>query len=429
MNRVLVVGGGFSGLTASVYLSENNYEVTLLEASPKLGGRAYSLFSKVNSDYYDNGQHILMGCYEETLTLMKMIGAEDKLITQKSLIIPFVKKGGEIFKLETTDKFYPFNLLLGFMKFKALTLKDRFKIIDFFLDLICCESCDLNNKTVEEWLSCKNQSANSIKSFWEVLVVGALNTTIEKASAEIFSEILKRIFFTGNNSATVLIPKNDLSNFYVTDAEKFITSKNGKILLSEKIEKLKLEGNKIAKVVTDKGTYQNFDYIILAIPAYSVKKIIDDSKLAYDIPEFSYSPIINAHFWLKENPFSEKFYGLIDSKVHWLFNQNKHITCTTSAANELMTLDNSEIKRLFCSEIELYFPIFNSELVTDSIIIKEKRATFIPDIESTFKRKNVSCEVENLFFAGDWTDTGLPSTIESAVASGKKAFDNVVNNL
>ena len=71
MKRVIVVGGGFAGLSTSVYLAENNFEVTLIEASPKLGGRAYSLSNLSQNDIYDNGQHILMGCYDETITFLK----------------------------------------------------------------------------------------------------------------------------------------------------------------------------------------------------------------------------------------------------------------------------------------------------------------------------------------------------------------------
>ena len=109
MKRVIVVGGGFAGLSASVYLAENNFEVTLLEASPKLGGRAYSLYNQKFDDYYDNGQHILMGCYEETLSFLKKINSTDNIEFQNSLKVPFVQKGGGVTELSTYKKFYPLN--------------------------------------------------------------------------------------------------------------------------------------------------------------------------------------------------------------------------------------------------------------------------------------------------------------------------------
>lgn len=429
MKRVIVVGGGFAGLSASVYLSENNFQVTLIEASPKLGGRAYSLSHLYQNDIYDNGQHILMGCYEETIAFLKKIDAYDKFSFQESLRIPFVMPNGAIHKLESQKYFYPFNLLIAIMNYKVLSVKERFKVIDFFLDLMCCSSCDLKDKTVAEWLKCKNQSENSIKAFWEILVVGALNTTIANASAEIFSEVLKTIFLTGNKSATILLPKVPLTQFYVDDAVRFIMLRNGIILQSEKVTRYEIKENVISKLISNKNSYEDFDYVVFALPAHSLERIVNASSQSFPIPKFHYSPIINVHFWLKDNPFEEKFYSLINSKIHWMFNHGSHITLTSSSADDLILFEEGEIKRLFYSELEKYFPIFHKEIVVDSKVIKEKRATFVPDIISNEARNNFCYSIGKMIIAGDWTATGLPSTIEGAVLSGKYAADKVINSL
>jgi squalene-associated FAD-dependent desaturase len=429
MKKVIVVGGGLAGLSASVYLSENNFEVTLLEASPKLGGRTYSIYNPSQKNYYDNGQHILMGCYEETLAFLEKIEMRSKLYEQESLNITFVEKGGKISYLNASKKFYPLNLLFAILNYKALTFKERLKVIDFFIDLICCESCDLQNTTVEKWLACKKQSPNSIKALWEILVAGALNTKSKNASAEIFREVITRIFLTGNKSSTILIPQTDLSNLFINSAVKFIQKRKGRISTSEKVEQIDFEKNSAIKIKTNKKNYKNFDFVVCAVPSSTVKKINCNINLQQYLPKFEYSPILNMHFWLKENPFKQRFYGLIDSKIHWIFNHSSHITCTTSSANEIISLNNGEIKRLFCSEIELYFPIFNSKMIVDFKIIKEKAATFIPDVDSTIDRKKFLNNFDNLFFAGDWINTGLPSTIESAVLSGRLAYENAVSKL
>ncbi len=104
MKKVIVIGGGFAGLSASVDLAENNFEVTLIEASPKLGGRAYSV-EDPEFGSFDNGQHILMGCYDETISFLEKIGSYSKLDIQDSLSIPFVRPGGAIYKL-TAKKIY-----------------------------------------------------------------------------------------------------------------------------------------------------------------------------------------------------------------------------------------------------------------------------------------------------------------------------------
>lgn len=430
MKRVLVVGGGLAGLTSSVYLSDSGVEVTLLEASPKLGGRTYSMHHDRFKDYYDNGQHILMGCYDYTLDFINKIGAANKLQYQESLEINFVKPKDKLFRLKAAKHFYPLNLLFAILRFKALKLKDRFKIIDFFLDLMCCYDEDLRDKNVKEWLGCKKQSEESIKSFWEILVVGALNTTLENASAETFAEILKRIFLQGSKASTIIVPKTDLSKLFVEPASQFIERSGSHIKVSEKALSLEVANDKILSVKTDKNTYSHFDAVVLAIPTHALPKIeIKGSGLQLHAPELQYSPIVNLHLWLSENPFKERFYGLIGSDIHWLFNHGSHITLMMSAADKLIPLESSEIKRHFCSELEKYFSIFNGEMILDFVVIKEKRATFIPDVSSNKMRKvKVSSQIENLFFAGDWTDTDLPSTIESAVMSGKLISDQVISS-
>jgi hypothetical protein len=193
------------------------------------------------------------------------------------------------------------------------------------------------------------------------------------------------------------------------------------------VDRIEIKDKKVVRIITGDKPYSDFDFAIMAIPEYAVKKIFNNSEIFLTLPEFEYSPILNVHLWLKENPFKEKFYGFIGSQIHWLFNHGKHISLTTSSAENLINLENDEIVKRFCSEIELYFPIFKPELVIDSKVVKEKRATFIPDIASNTERKNFNWQLENFVLAGDWTNTGLPATIESAVLSGKIAAEQLIS--
>ncbi len=434
MKSCLIIGGGFAGLSSAVFLSEKKIQINLLEASPKLGGRAYSLTHPQLNDSFDNGQHILMGCYEETISFLKKIGSYENLIVQDSLEIDFVQPGGIVHPLKSPKHFYPFNLLIGILNYKAISLKERAKVVDFFLDLACCFEDDIKDKSVEQWLNEKGQSQRIKKALWEIIVVGALNTDLKNASAFTFVQILKRIFFDGPHASKIIIPKSGLTELYVKQSQKFIEQRGGKISSSERVLKFLVSDKKIVKVISDTSEYTNFDSLICAIPPHALSKIEieyenGNSSKDFEQPknllnEFNYSEILNVHLWLKENPFNKKFYGLIDSKIHWLFNHGKHISLTTSNANALSGMSNTEIVSEFNSEIEKYFPIFKSDLVTNSKIIKEKRATFIPDVRANLLRTKIFSPFENLFLAGDWIDTGLPSTIESAVLSGRIAAED-----
>lgn len=422
MKKCIVIGGGFAGLSAAVYLSEHNIQVRLLEASPKLGGRAYSLSSKKNNDVFDNGQHLLMGCYTDTLNFLNKIGTKHLLHIQESLNVNFVDRSGHVIKLSAPKKFYPFNLLFAILNYKAIPFKSRLKIIDFFLDLICCFNEDLQNVTVTDWLISKKQDAKTIQAFWDILVIGTLNTSPDKASAEIFAEVLEEIFLNGSTNAKIILPNIGLSDLYASPSKKYIEKLGGNVSCSEKVLEIKVHNNRAVKIITDKEIYEDFDFVITAIPSNGLAKILPDQ---YNLPTFEYSPILNVHLWLSKNPFTERFYGLIASDIHWVFNNGDHISLTTSNPEHLINLTDNEILERLISDLEIFFPIFKSSFITDLMIIKEKRATFVPDIESTIKRKELNFTFENLFVAGDWVNTGLPSTIESAVISGRLAAQKI----
>jgi zeta-carotene desaturase len=429
MKRCLIIGGGLAGLTSAIYLSEKKNHVTLIESSPKLGGRTYSIIHPIFKTEFDNGQHILMGCYDETIELLKKINALDLIYIQDSLVINFFTREKKNYSLKAAKKFYPLNLLASILSYRAISLKSRLKIIDLFLDLCCCFTCDLSNLTVKEWFLEKKQTSEAIKNFWDILIVGTLNTTAEKASAEIFGEVLKRIFFSGNKGAKIIFPNVGLSSLFVRNSENFLKELGGSIKLSESVISFGIEHDKIVKVITDKSVYEGFDFVISSIPSKNLIAVLEKSGIEdYFLPEFEYSTILNVHLWLKENPFKEKFYGFLDSSIHWVFNHGDHISITISAADYYSKETKEKILEMICSELEIFFPIFDSKLIIDAKVIKEKRATFIPSTVSMAQRKNIHVQIKNLILAGDWTDTNLPSTIESAVLSGRLAANNVMNS-
>ncbi len=252
MNKCVIVGGGLAGLSSAVFLSKNGIKIELLEASPKLGGRTYSLIDKTTLDIIDNGQHILMGCYKDTLDFIRIIKAEENFIFPNQLHVDFLKEGFNLFPLKSTNVIYPFNLLLALLNYEAVSFIDRLKLLKFFLKLYFYSDDFLNKISVYQWLLLENQSDSIIKSFWEILAVGALNTNIRKASAKVFSDILKKIFFRGSNAAAIILPKYDLSKAFCEKSKVFIEEKYGSISLLESVEHFEFSDNRIVSVKTNK---------------------------------------------------------------------------------------------------------------------------------------------------------------------------------
>jgi squalene-associated FAD-dependent desaturase len=427
MKRCLIIGGGIAGLTAASILSAKKIPVTLIESSPKLGGRTYSFMDKVSGEVIDNGQHIIMGCYKETLSFVRLIGAGKNFNYQKNLTLNFLDYDFKEYILQATNLVYPLNLLFGFINYNAFTFGDKFKLLRFFIKLSFIRKKKLSQISVKQWLNKENQSDKLIKAFWEILCVGALNTNLEKASAQVFRDVLKQIFFTGNFSSTIILPKFGLTESIINPAEKFVKQNDGEIICSDNIKQFVIKENKILNVVSDKKTYADFDFVISAIPLYSLEKIIPKKDLDIKV-DFAYSTIVNIYLWLNKNPLKENFYGLINSSVHWIFNKGNMLNIVISDADYLSNKSKEEIFEIVINEVKNYAGIRRS-FIDNYKVIKEKRATFIPTKYSLGKRPKSKTVIKNLFLAGDWINTGLPSTIESAVKSGRIAADLVLKEI
>ncbi|MFH1196910.1 MAG: hydroxysqualene dehydroxylase HpnE [bacterium] len=425
MSKIVIIGGGFAGLSSAVFLSNKNHTVHLLEASPKLGGRAYSFYNEKYDDVIDNGQHLMMGCYKNSLGFFELIGASKKVIVQKKMKVIFRDRNRKTFSLKSSNNFYPFNLIFALLNYEAVSLKERIEILKLFVKLPFVSYAKLSQMNLADWLDQNGQSKESRKALWDILCVGTLNTKSQNAAANIFALVLKKVFLNGNKSSLFIIPSVGLSSLYCEPAVEFILQRGGTVTLSEKVIGVVEHDNKLIKIITDKREITGFDFVISAVPHFQYKKIFN---LAHneDADNLEYSPIITMHLWLKENPFHEKFFGMIDSKIHWLFNHEKHISLITSDAAELVKLKAEEIFEIYMNELSEYFPEFNRDFVKDYIVLKEKRATFVPSISSKFIREKVISQYKNLILAGDWTNTGLPSTIESAVQSGKLVADKII---
>jgi zeta-carotene desaturase len=214
-----------------------------------------------------------------------------------------------------------------------------------------------------------------------------------------------------------------LSETYCDNALSFISRNNGNISLSESVIKLTFQDNVIKEIMTSKRVISDFDCVISALPLYALKKVINDNNFLSDF-ELEYSSILTVHLFLKENRFENTFYGLIDSPVQWVFNKGSHFTVVMSNADKFIDTSKEDTLDLILSELKKYILLDRSEITTYRII-KEKRAAFVPSNNILDKRPPAPTPFKNFFLAGDWTNTGLPATIEGAVKSGRIAAEAV----
>ncbi len=440
---VTVIGGGVAGLSAAVFLTEKDFKVTLVEASPKLGGRAYSFYDKEKNQFFDNGQHILAGWYKNTFEYLKIIGSYDKLNFQKELEVNFINTDKEIFKLECPDEAPPMNLIKGLLKFKAFSLKDKFALKN--INKLLKNENDYEKKfvNVRELLIGLKQTPNLIKYFWEPFTLAVFNTRLESISVKIFLNVL-RIGFNTKDNSTLVIPEVNLNELLIDDAVKYLELKNAVVHINKSVRQIvtdEIKGNeKISHLLMEDNTEIYSDYFISAVSFFAFKKLFDEKRY-YDnnfkSELLKHSSIVSVHLF-PENEIPEEMIpynsfgmtGLIGTIVQWIFKKSrKHLSLVISGADDLQItyMNVEEIFKLCVSDLNKTINGFDKIKIRNYKVIKEKRATFIPDIQSNDFRSDQKTKYQNLFIAGDWTNTSLPATIESAVYSAKKCCNLITN--
>lgn len=427
--KALVIGGGLAGLSSAVYLSDYGFECTVLEQSPKLGGRAYSFYHPKFPVAIDNGQHLMLGCYRFTLDFLNLIKAMDKISVASRLQMHLFRTDGALVSLEAPNLPFPFDLATAFLNYKALPLLQRIKMLPFLAKLKSINPNELSSLSVLQWLKLNNQTGEMISAIWEIIGIGALNTSLENASAELFATILKEIFTKDSFSSTVILPKWGLSEMYVTQSKEFIYERGGEVLTSTPVLELNIKNDKVVGVVTGANTYNSFDVVVSTVPLNALPKIKNSEFIFNDhrIPQLQYSSILTLHLKTNKNIMKHEFCGFINSPLHWVFNKKTHLTTVISNADMYIDWGKEELFNLIMEELHKNMGISKSE-ITDYIVIKEKKATFLPNEANLKLRPNQRTAITNVFLAGDYTNTGLPATIEGAVRSGKTVAELIKNN-
>lgn len=432
---VIVIGGGVAGLSAATLLAKKGYRVTLIEQRNRLGGRAFSFEDPTTAETIDNGQHVLMGCYAYTLRWLDMLGQLHHLDADRRISIPFAEPQKKLYPLTIPDLPMPFHLIAGIFQFKNLSILERFSLLKAGLSLPFRRI----DKTfsVDEWLSTLGQSENTKKYFWGPVCLAVMNTTPANASAKLFTDALKLMFLGKRDHSRIIVPKTGLSELFAEPAEKTILLNGGRIMLNSTVKHVNVEQNWVNGVkVKDHGTI-HADYYLSAVPPGTFIKMIDAETIdKYFKEKLSYrtSPIVSVYLWLKgpvaDRLFEGPFIGCINTHIQWVFKKSDHLLkVTISDGAEIVDWEREKILDTVVDEMKRLFSAFDVSSVAHHQIVKERTATFNPGPGSENLRPSAITPIGNLFLAGDWTDTGLPSTIESAVKSGFAAADIICKGL
>jgi hydroxysqualene dehydroxylase len=437
---VVILGGGLAGLSAAVFLADKGYDVSIYESSPKWGGRTYSYFDKEKNIFVDNGKHVLAGFYENTFEYMKLIGTYDKLKIRKNLELILCDKDKNVFNLKCGNLPGVFSLLSGVFNFKGFNFKEKIRFLKVrkLISKKYLDNADLKIMNASELLETIGQADNLLKYFWNPFIFASFNTIPEKVSADLLVKLIKKGTENKKNMSIILGDDN-LNGLFIDNALKYL--KNKSVLLYNNLGgcKINIEGNTVKSIELSSGKSVTADYYVCAVQFFNFEKLFSPESYGkyFSKPiNLKTSTIISIHLFFKDdvNPWiNNEMTGLIDTTVQWVFvNNNKHLSLVISGANYidgcLTEKNNDEIFKICIDDLKSCFTGFDENNISDYKIIKEKRATFLPEAGSEKFRLRQKSKIENLFIAGDWTDTGLPATIESAVKSAAICTDLIINN-
>ena len=441
----VVIGAGFAGLSAAVALAERGVRVTVLEGKPALGGRAYSFTDAETGDFVDNGQHVLMGCYTETLDFLKRIGAYGQLVFHEDLEIEMLAGPGQSATLKTARLPGPLHMTAALLGYQHLSIAERMSVMRGGLRMLAMRRFnggELRRLTVAQLMDRLGQSEHARRCFWYPMSIATLNDEPESSSAQLLAEVLKRAFFSRRRDSAFVYSRVGLSELYCTGAQQLIERAGGAVASHSIVEMLELGvGGEVASVRLRDGRRIEASNFISAVPAPQLMRLLPENAVADPFfsrfTGLSSSPIICVHVWLDREVTNSPFIGFIGTTTQWLFNKRRifaqrgeahpgYLSFVISGARKLVDRSNQEILEIVMNDLHAMIPASREAKVVKSLVLKEKNATMAPDLRSHELRPTAQTPIANFFLAGDWIQTGLPATIESAVISGRAAAAAVI---
>src|SRR5271156_3849946 len=442
----VVIGGGFAGLSAAVALAERGVRVTVLEGKPALGGRAYSFADPETGDFVDNGQHVLMGCYGETLDFLKRIGAYDQLVFHDDLEIEMLAGPGQSAVLKTLRLPGPLHMTAALFGYRHLSIAQRLNVMRGGFQMLVMRRFGngvLRRLTVAQLMDHLGQSEHARRCFWYPLSIATLNDDPELSSAQQLAEVLRRAFFSRHRRDSAFVySRVGLTDLYCTGATRLIERAGGSVGPHSIVEMLELgAGGRVASVRLRDGRRIEASDFISAVPAPQLLRLLPENAVADPFfsrfTGLSSSPIICVHVWLDREVTASPFIGFIGTTTQWLFNKRQifaqrgeahpgYLSFVISGARKLVDRSNQEILDIVINDLHAMIPASRSAKILKSLVLKEKNATMAPDLKSHDLRPMAKTPIANFFLAGDWIQTGLPATIESAVISGRAAAAAIV---
>ena len=409
--NVHIIGAGISGLSAAVRLANANYKVHVHEATQQAGGRCRSYFDAATNLTIDNGNHLLLSGNRHAVAYAKSIGTEAGLVGPKRAQFPFVDVAtGKRWQLDLGDSRLPLWIFDAARRVPDTGLLDYLALTP----LVWAARGRLVGKTIP----CEGTLYQRLV---QPLLLAALNVDPPEGSAGLAGAIVRETLLAGGQACRPLIAREGLSAVLVEPAIRLLQDKGASVQFGHELRAFGMSADKVSELQfgDDVVALAADDAVVLAVPPRPAASLLP----GLSTPS-KFRAIVNAHFRFDPPPGAPPILGVVGGLVEWLFAFPQRLSVTISNADRLVDVPREELAQAIWRDICKAARV-QGELPPWQIV-RERRATFEATPEQNALRPGPVTERKNLFLAGDWTDTGLPATIEGSVRSGDRAADLVL---
>ncbi|WP_084002916.1 hydroxysqualene dehydroxylase HpnE [Methylophaga muralis] len=423
----IIIGGGWSGLAAAVRLAEAGKNPILFEAAKQLGGRARTV--KWQNIEIDNGQHLMIGAYQQMLDLLHRVGIEENQVFQrKSLDLQILDPHFQPLHLKAHALLaWPLAMLPKL--YSSLGWRD---LLNFWSLVRQLNSPDkTHNLTVSQWCNATGQSSRLISQLWTPLCLAIMNTPINQASANVFAATLSDSLLSKRHSADLLIPKKPLGDVLPEPCKEFILKHGGDIKIQTRIEKIVIDAGKVTGIVTADDDFIATENIIVALAPNALHKLLAEQLNLSKVTEY---PITTLYLqYPSQVRLHHPIIGLSNRLSQWIFDRSEQspgliaIVISGPGAHESFT--KQQLIDEVIVDLKKVLPYLPDTYLA-AHLIREKRATFSCGVVENSQRPSCKTAIQGLWIAGDYAENPYPATLESAVMNGYRAAENIlVGNL
>ncbi|HKS61853.1 MAG TPA: hydroxysqualene dehydroxylase HpnE [Xanthobacteraceae bacterium] len=402
-----IIGAGLSGLAAAVRLTERGERVVVHEAAGQAGGRCRSYHDPQLGMVIDNGNHLVLSGNHAALAYLEAIGAADRLTGPDAAEFAFVDLAtNERWMLRINDGVIPFWLFDADARPPGTRLGEFIAMGKLLIP---------TGKPMGQVIDC---SGPAYDRFLHPLMLAALNCDPAEGSTTLAARIMRESVMLGGKACRPRIARDGLSHALIEPALTYLETRNVPVRFGKRLRAITFAGGKAASL--DFGdetiTLTLGDRVIVAVPPVVAGSLVPDLTT----PTTSRA-IVNAHFRLDAPAHLPPMIGLLNATTDWLFAYPGRLSTTTSGADRLLDLSREELAATIWQEVA-HVAELPPELPPWQVV-RERRATFAATPEENARRPGAGTAFGNLYLAGDWTDTGLPATIEGAIRSGNTAAE------